>query len=370
MEQTQHLTTFQNLCVIAFSDGELDKEEIFFLEELADSMGLAEKDIQPLLANGPTLEFVIPETEQDRYMELRMVVLMMLADGKMRISEYKACKRLASLMGIEDLYLDEVIDVYQNKRQEQLRHLGIFQNLYLIAAADGVIEEVEQQFLLDVAHKLGLTQWDIDSVIKKYPNLDFVIPEDKDEGWYSLKNLVYMMVVDGSIENTEYGLCVEFAQRIGEGAEAVEKILEEYEALQEEREAQQSEIERANIDIYLDIYLGLKNLPLTTAELFDALVHVIHSGEVDMEVGTEQETRTFYEFLWLACVRLPNLNREAEHTLPIYLDLARAGNNFQPLLDYILQIEQQHGANLIQIHDISLEQIHADLRSALEVEFI
>lgn len=370
MEHSQHLNTFQNLCVIAFSDGDLDKEELFFLEELADSMGLAEKDIQPLLANGPNLEFVIPDAEQDRYMELRMVVLMMLADGKMRVSEYQACKRLAEKMGIEEAYLKEVIDVYQDKRQEQLRHLGIFQNLYLIAAADGVIEEVEQHFLLEVAHKLGLTQWDIDSVIKKYPDIDFVIPEDPDEGWYSLKNLVYMMVVDGTIETTEYGLCVEFARRIGEDAQAVEKILAEYEDLQREREEQQSEIERQNIDTYLDIYNGLKNLPLSTAELFDALVHVIHSGKVDLEVGNEKETRTFYEFLWLACVRLPNLYRETEHTLPIYLDLARIGNNFQPLLDYVLQIEQQHGGSLIEITEMKMEKIQEDLKSALAVELI
>ena len=368
MEQTQHLTTFQNVCVVAFSDGHLNKEELFFLEELADSMGLTEEEILPLLEKGPELDFVIPESEQDRMMELRMVVLMMLADGKMRISEYKACKRLAELMGIESGYLDEVIEVYQDKRKEQLRHVGIFQNLYLIAAADGNIEEAEQQFLLDVAHKLGLTQWDIDAVIKAYPNLDFVIPEEKEEGWYSLKNLVYMMIVDGEIEATEYQLCVEFAQRIGEGPQAIEKILHEYEALQKEREEQLSEIERKNIDTYLDIYNGLKKMPLSTAELFHALTDAIHHGDLSRDMENDTDTRVFYEFLWLLCIRLPNLNREAEHTMPIYLDLARAGNNLQPLLDYVLNIEQKHGATLIELGEIPLLQIRSDLQSALAIE--
>lgn len=370
MEQTQHLTTFQNVCVVAFSDGKLDKDELIFLEELANSMGLTDEEIQPLLERGPELDFIIPDSEQDRYMELRMVVLMMLADGNMRISEYKACKRLATLMEIEHDYLDEVIEVYQTKRKEQIRHLGIFQNLYLIAAADGVIDETEQHFLLDVAHKLGLSQWDIDAVIKKYPNIDFVIPEEKEEGWYSLKNLVYMMVVDGHIEENEYGLCLEFASRIGEGEEAVQAILKEYEDLQKERQEQQSEIERYNIDSYLDIYNALKKIPIETSELFDALAKAVYEGDVDQVIGNEQENRTFYEFLWLTCVRLPNLHREFEHNLPIYLDLAHIGNNLQPLLDYILHVEHTHGATMIQVHNKDVAQLQSELRVALSAQML
>jgi len=371
MENAQHLITFQNLCVIAYADGILHEKEIQFLTETARSMGLGEEEIAPIMEQGPKLDFVLPETEADCFIELRMVVLMMLSDGVIEDSEYEACKRLTGLMGIELRYLEEIIQLYQDKRKEQLQHRGIFQNLYLIAAADGSIEEVEQQFLLEVAHKLGLRQSDIDWVMDTYPELDFVVPEEQEEGWYSLKNLVYMMVLDGKIDNNEYGLCVEFARRVGLQANAVEEILNEYEQLQIERASQETEIEQHNIDIYLDVYNGIKRIPLSKAEVFDRILHIIRTGDVYPE-GLEEGThiRSLYEFLWLGYVRLPILNREAEHNLPIYLDLARAGNNFQPLLDYMLQTEKEHGADALALHELDLSTLRQDLSKVFNTELM
>jgi tellurite resistance protein len=371
MENTQHLITFQNLCVIAFADGSLHEKEREFLTETARSMGLGEEEIAPIMAQGPKLDFVLPETEADCFIELRMVVLMMLSDGVVEKSEYEACKRLTQMMGIELRYLEEIIQLYQDKRQEQLQHRGIFQNLYLIAAADGNIEEVEQQFLLEVAHKLGLRQSDIDWVMDTYPKLDFVVPEEQEEGWYSLKNLVYMMVLDGKIDNNEYGLCVEFARRVGLQASAVEEILNEYEELQIERASRETEVEQHNIDAYLDVYNGIKRIPLTKSEIFDRILHIIRTGDVHPE-GLEDEAhiRSLYEFLWLGYVRLPNLNREAEHNLPIYLDLARAGNNFQPLIDYMLQTEKEYGADALALHELDLSTLRHDLSKVFNAELM
>ena len=109
--------TFQNLCVIAHLDGILHPEERNMLMEIAEGMGLPEAQTSRLLNQGSRLEFVIPPTEGERFIELRMVVLMMLTDGRMDEREYEGCKQLAELMGIEQPYLDEVVAFYQEKQQ-------------------------------------------------------------------------------------------------------------------------------------------------------------------------------------------------------------------------------------------------------------
>ncbi|MEM7657050.1 MAG: hypothetical protein AAF399_13030 [Bacteroidota bacterium] len=366
----QHITTFQNLCVIALADGEIHPEELRFLEDTARSMGLGEEEIAPVIAKGKELDFVLPESEADAFMELRMVVLMMLSDGVIRKEEYEACQRLTQLMGIEVRYLDEIIELYREKRQEELKHRGIFQNLYLIAAADGNIDESEQEFLLEVAVKLGLRQADIDWVIDTYPELEFVIPEDREEGWYSLKNLVYMMVVDGSINEEEYGMCQEFSRQAGLEEGSVDQIVEEYIELQKERAASQSEIEQHNIDVYLDVYNALKRIPLPRTEVFDHLVRVIRSGDTHLDGLEDEHMRTLYEFLWLGYVRLPDLHAEMTHNLPIYLDLARVGNNFQPLLDYMLQIEKEHGADKLHLDQLDMEKLRLDLSKVINAQLM
>ena len=79
-------------------------------------------------------------------------------------------------MGIERSYLDETIAFYQEKQEEQAGHIAIFQNLYLIAAADATSVN-ETNLLTEVARNLGL-QEDIEIVNSEEP-LEFILPEGK-----------------------------------------------------------------------------------------------------------------------------------------------------------------------------------------------
>lgn len=359
----RNLVTFRNLCIIAYADGALGDEEVRFLQETAEAMGLAQEEVQPYIHAGDHLDFAIPTTEADCYLELRMVVLMMLADGEMAPSEYARCQQLAERMGIDEAYLQEIIAVYQHKREEQLKNLGIFQNLYLVAAANGHISPEEQEFLLEVAHNLGLSQAEVDEVMDRYPDLDFVIPEDREEAFFSLKNLVYMMIVDGEIDAQEYALCLRFAGEIGLGQPDIEAILNEYETLRREREALQSEVDRYNLDLYLDVYNAVRALPDPLADL---LARVAKAARDFSPQAGELAPPAFCDLLWLAYVRAPLINREAAVLLPVYFDLVRISDNLKPLIDFLIENEQTHGATPVPLPELPRAQVVQEVREALQ----
>ena len=365
-EKSKHLATFQNLCVIAFADGKLHSEERAMLEEMADGMGLSGKDIEPILAQGQRLNFVIPQTEADCYMELRMVVLMMLTDGQLRPIEYNGCRRLAEQMGIDKRYLDETVEFYRQKQKERLKHLGIFQNLYLIAAADGYIDPQEQQLLLEVARNLGLSQRDINHVIDHPEGLDFVIPDGEEERYFSLKNLVYMMVVDGKIDQKEYDLCLDFARRVGLDQEDVEVIITEYETMQAERAAEQDDIEEINLNTYLDVYHAFTQIDYPIEQWLNLIKQIQETGRIVMPERLDEDSQlAFCRLLWLIYVRSFHLSDEAEVMIPLHLDLCRAKGSLHDLIDYLVKHEQDYGAQAINLLELSASQVLQDLQERL-----
>lgn len=364
-DKAKHLATFQNLCVIAFADGTWHEREKQLLTEAATSMGLGPEDTQPILEQVKSLDFVLPENEGERYLELRMVVLMMVHDGKLDPREYEGCLRFAQQMKIDQQYLDEIVNFYQTKEQERIRHLGMFQNLYIVAAADGEIGPQEERLLYQVAENLGLGKRDVESVANRYPDIDFIIPENQEEAYFSLKNLVFMMVADGTIKEQEFSLCLLFAEKIGMDRKAIEEILDEYEGEQKIREADPDEIQRYNIDIYLDAYNALKKIPVPEAELAEAMEEAVLEKQFRQTIGkNNKDIRAFYDWLWLMHVRGNRISKDLRVVLPLYLDMVKHGSNFKPLLDYMLRMEQERAATLVRLTDMNLEQVQSELEAA------
>lgn len=364
-DKAKHLATFQNLCKIAFADEQWHEREKALLQEAANSMGLEKQEIRAIMEQVEDLDFVIPENEGERYLELRMVVLMMVHDGKLDKREYAGCLEFARRMNIEQTYLDEVIEFYQTKEKERIRHLGMFQNLYIVAAADGEIGPQEESLLLQVAENLGLGQRDVESVARRYPNFDFVIPDSEEESYFSLKNLVFMMIADGKIKDREFSLCLRFAEMIKMDRTAVEKILDEYEEHRQIREGDPSEIQGYNVDIYLDCYNALKRIPIPEATLAETLEEAALDLDFERVVGeNKRDNRAFYDWLWLMHVRGAALSDDLRVVLPLYLDMVQHGSNFKPLLDYMLRVEQERAATMIPLPEMSLANIKEDLQKA------
>lgn len=366
-DQSLHLHTLQNLCVIAKADGELAEAEKAWLQQVGEGMGLEPTLIAELLAQADELDFSIPLTEADCMIELRMVVAMIYTDGNPSPAEYKACQKLAKRMNIDQRYLDEVIEFYAEKQVEHQRHLDMFQNLFLVAVANGQIEEGEQRFLLEVAHNLGLSQKDIDYFFDHYDELDFVIPEDPAERLFSLKNLVYMMIVDGEIDEAEYAHCLAFAERIGCGTQEIDQIIIEYQQLQQERLNSQREIERANLDIHLDVYQAFSQIELPHQQVATHMQTIIRTGQcIPLPDATPEVSLAFFHFLWLMYVRCVLIAPESVMLLQAYVELAERQGNFKHLRDFLMQNEQTFGGSPIELPHLSLRDIQLQINHQLE----
>ncbi|MDX2248082.1 MAG: TerB family tellurite resistance protein [Bacteroidia bacterium] len=364
-EQERNLTTFQNLCVMAFADGIIHENEIAILAELAGNLGLDPDIANEIIHQAPKLNFRVPENPEDCRNELRRIVLMMVTDAEIHPKEYEQCKKLAAAMHIEPDYLDKVIEFYISKQHEHIQHLAIFQNLFLVAVADGELTPVEQEFLRDVAENLGLDPEDVDYILENHQNLDFIIPEDDEEKYFSLKNLVYMMLVDGDIEQSEYQLCLDFARRVGMGRKEIEEILAEYEQMQKDRSEKQSDIDRENVDICLDIFLNLSACPYSVAEILAIGEKLLTTRLADFSTPNARCTRHLLDFFWLIYVRTHSIHRDHKQMIPLLLDLAKAQNSFQELRDHVIRLEQEHGATEIPLPNMSDETVRQELQSWL-----
>jgi uncharacterized tellurite resistance protein B-like protein len=104
--------------------------------------------------------------------------------------------------------LDEVLNTPQKK-------LAFFQNLVLVAAADGQLDQQEGDFLLEIGNKLGLSADEVLPIADNLGVLSFIVPAEGIQRTLELQTLVQMMLQDGQIDAREYGLCQEYANRIG-----------------------------------------------------------------------------------------------------------------------------------------------------------
>ncbi|GGF20113.1 hypothetical protein GCM10011383_34670 [Hymenobacter cavernae] len=104
--------------------------------------------------------------------------------------------------------LEEVLNTQQKK-------LAFFQNLVLLAAADGRLSDDEGQFLIQIGDKLGLKPEEVMPIADNLGVLSFIVPAEGIQRTLELQTLVQMMLQDGDIDPREYGLCMEYANRIG-----------------------------------------------------------------------------------------------------------------------------------------------------------
>ena len=105
-------------------------------------------------------------------------------------------------------FIEDVLDTQQKK-------LSFFQNLVLVAAADGQLSVDESDLLLQIGNKLGLKPEQAMPIADNLRVLSFIVPEDGLQRTLELQTLVQMMMQDGDIDVREYALCQEYAARIG-----------------------------------------------------------------------------------------------------------------------------------------------------------
>ncbi len=105
------LEHFANIVAVAASDGKITDEELELLKDRAIEYGLSEKDVNDLLDNAQSLEFIIPMNQVEREEQLSEAVLMSMIDGEIADSEYEICLKIAEKLGFDKKYLNYIIEL-------------------------------------------------------------------------------------------------------------------------------------------------------------------------------------------------------------------------------------------------------------------
>jgi uncharacterized tellurite resistance protein B-like protein len=109
MEQTKALAYFQNLYIVAAADQQLSREEANFLVEVAQIMGISAEQSTRIMTQRDSLEFVIPETDEERNTQLEDIITMMIIDRKIHEKEYNLCLKFAEKIGYDRKAFEEVM---------------------------------------------------------------------------------------------------------------------------------------------------------------------------------------------------------------------------------------------------------------------
>lgn len=132
-------------------------------------------------------------------------------------------------------------------------------NLMSIAGIDGNISEAERNVIIKIAQDFGLTEADFDACIEAYQQIDetkleTIVPDDDEDKYEFLKNMVLVMMVDGEIDENERAYIAGLAEKYGiDGDEAVDDLIhivyDEYFSDEEDEEDEFDEEILNNADI-------------------------------------------------------------------------------------------------------------------------
>ncbi len=110
VSKAKKMSYFQNLYVMAISDNILAEEEKMFLHQIAEEMGLGLKDIEPIMNSAPhQLEFITPESHEEKVEQLESLVLMVMADKKVFKNELDLCWAFAEKNGFDKKEFEEIM---------------------------------------------------------------------------------------------------------------------------------------------------------------------------------------------------------------------------------------------------------------------
>ncbi|NJO02684.1 MAG: hypothetical protein HC880_14250 [Bacteroidia bacterium] len=109
LDHERALNYFQNLYLTAVADRKLTKEETSFLVEVAQQMGIKPREAAEVMMNCRDQGFIIPETEEEKIVQLEDIIIMMMVDNKIHEKEYQLCLHYAQAIGHNKQTLDRII---------------------------------------------------------------------------------------------------------------------------------------------------------------------------------------------------------------------------------------------------------------------
>lgn len=94
-------------------------------------------------------------------------------------------------------------------------------NLVALAKADGHLDEREMSFIVAVGCKNGMRSDEVRTLVGNTSAIHPVLPDNDSERFDQIFDLVDMMLADGVVDDTEMNFCVDMAEKLGFRKEVV-----------------------------------------------------------------------------------------------------------------------------------------------------
>lgn len=106
----------------------------------------------------------------------------------------------------------DILNLFRQGKGTARSHL---KNLIEVAVADGNFDLIEYDLLKKIAKRNGIGEGHLKEIQTNPTNVQFELPDNKEERFQQFYDLVHMMTVDKTIHDEEMKLCNLFAIKFG-----------------------------------------------------------------------------------------------------------------------------------------------------------
>ncbi len=127
-EETKRLKGhIKNLGALAKIDGHLDPAEMKFIVAIGQKNGMRPSEVRDLLSNAPSTEPQLPCNDSERFDQIFDLVEMMLADGIVDETEMEFCINMAARLGFNETIVGVLVrkislGVKDGQSREYIKH--------------------------------------------------------------------------------------------------------------------------------------------------------------------------------------------------------------------------------------------------------
>jgi uncharacterized membrane protein YebE (DUF533 family) len=107
----------------------------------------------------------------------------------------------------------KMFNFFENEQTKKLKHHLL--NLGALAKVDGHLDSSELNYIIAIGQKNGFKPEEVKSLIANSASSRFHFPENDSERFDQIYDLVEMMLADGIVDDNEMEFCMEMAAKLG-----------------------------------------------------------------------------------------------------------------------------------------------------------
>ncbi len=116
----------------------------------------------------------------------------------------------------------DILNLFRQGKGTARSHI---KNLIEVAVADGNFDLIEYDLLKKIAKRNGISENHLKEIQAHPDNVQFELPDNKEERFQQFYDLVHMMTIDKTIHDEEMKLCNVFAAKFGYPREKSSEII-------------------------------------------------------------------------------------------------------------------------------------------------